>query len=137
MKRAILILTFVVIIFAGCSGELKYTRPSFQRNVTNTIVVQKSKEEVWRNIVPAIGKQFFVINNLDKESGIINISYSGDPQKYVDCGYIYSYVKKRKRRKDISFPCSKGLSAIRGNEQKWTIFSREEDELGWADEYNN
>jgi hypothetical protein len=29
---------------------------------------------------------FFVISNLDKASGLINISYSGDPARFVDCG---------------------------------------------------
>ena len=61
-------------------------------NVSNTITVNKSKEEVWKELIPQIGKNFFVINNLDKESGIINISYSGDPERYIDCGEIYSYL---------------------------------------------
>jgi len=29
-----------------------------------------------------------VINNLDKASGLINVSYSGDPARYIDCGRI-------------------------------------------------
>jgi hypothetical protein len=34
-----------------------------------------------------MAKSFFVINNIDKDSRIINLSYSSDkPQEYVDCG---------------------------------------------------
>ena len=34
-----------------------------------------------------MAKSFFVINNIDKESRIINLSYSSNrPQDYVDCG---------------------------------------------------
>ena len=54
----------------------------------------------------SLGKNFFVINNLDKESGFINISYSGDPEKYVDCGYIESYVKNARGERTYYFPAA-------------------------------
>ena len=30
--------------------------------------------------------QFFVSNNLAKSTGLVNLSYSGVPEKYLDCG---------------------------------------------------
>lgn len=57
--------------------------------------------------MPELGKQFFVINNLDKSSGLINISYSGDPEKYIDCGNITSFVKNARGERTYNFPGAK------------------------------
>jgi len=102
------ILIFLVIMpMAGCSSKFKYTPPTTQPVLNNSIVVNKSKDEVWKEIVPALGGAFFVINNLDKESGLINISYRGAPEKYVDCGHIHSYVKNLAGERTYDFPASK------------------------------
>ena len=62
-------------------------------------------------MIPALGKQFFIINNLDKESGLINISYSGDPETYVDCGRIKSYVKNARGERTYDFPSARAYQA--------------------------
>jgi len=100
---AVLIFFFIVV---GCAGRLEYRPPNGNAPQQNSVEIDKSKDEVWKIIVPALGKNFFVINNLDKESGIINISYSGDPEKYVDCGYIESYVKNARGERTYYFPAS-------------------------------
>jgi hypothetical protein len=100
---AVLILTIVV----GCAGKFEYTRPPALPTLNNSVVINKGKDELWKTIIPMLGKQFFVINNLDKDSGIINISYSGDPEKYVDCGWINSYVKNARGERTYRFPASK------------------------------
>jgi hypothetical protein len=51
-------------------------------------VVNKPKDVVWDESVAKLGQRFFVINNLEKSSGLINLSYSGDPERYVDCGKV-------------------------------------------------
>jgi hypothetical protein len=43
---------------------------------------------VWKSAVPALERQVFVINNIDQESGLIDLSYSGNPEQYVDCGQV-------------------------------------------------
>ncbi|WP_157199347.1 hypothetical protein [Methylomonas koyamae] len=58
---------------------------------------------------PRTWEKFFVINNLDKSSGLINISYSGDPEQYVDCGTISSYVKNARGERTYNFPASSSL----------------------------
>jgi hypothetical protein len=42
--------------------------------------------------------------NLDKSSGLINISYSGEPEKYIDCGRVISYVKNARGERTYDFP---------------------------------
>lgn len=79
-----------VFALTGCASSMKVTAPDTNRRIENTIKVAGNKDEVWSRLVPRLSKQFFVINNIDKESGLINVSYSGDPSQYVDCGYAVS-----------------------------------------------
>ena len=92
-------------LLAGCAveGRLDY-RPPAPVSLSNTATVERSKDAVWKQLIPALGKEFFVINNLDKESGIVNVSYSGDPERYVDCGLLTSYVKNAKGERTYKFP---------------------------------
>lgn len=97
-----------VVFVSGCAGKLDYVRPNISdAPSTNYKVIDKPREAVWNASVPELGKQFFVINNLDKSSGLINISYSGDPEKYIDCGRITSYVKNLAGERTYDFPGAK------------------------------
>lgn len=95
-----------VATLTGCAGKVEYVRPSTPTSTNNSKIVNKPKDEVWNTAVPALGKQFFVINNLDKSSGLINVSYSGDPEKYVDCGSISSYLKNARGERTYAFPAA-------------------------------
>lgn len=103
MKKLVFTSLLLSYLVVGCAGHLEYRPPSSITPQKNSVEINKSKNDVWRIIVPALGKNFFVINNLDKESGIINISYSGDPEKYVDCGYIESYVMNARGKRTYNF----------------------------------
>lgn len=87
-------------LITGCAGKLDYTPPSTQYKYNNEIILQSSFDESWKKSIPILGKNFFVINNIDKDSGIINISYSGSPEKYIDCGVIKSYVKNARGERE-------------------------------------
>jgi hypothetical protein len=81
-------------LLLGCiAGRLDYTRPKNPQESQNFKIINKPREVVWNTTIPALSKQFFAINNLDKSSGLINVSYSGDPERYIDCGRISSYVR--------------------------------------------
>lgn len=108
MKK-IIILFILSALLSSCAGKIEYTRPSGKPVLNNSRVFNMETDELWRKLVPELGKQFFVINNLDKSSGIINISYGGDPQKYIDCGYINSYVKNARGERNYYFPASKAF----------------------------
>lgn len=97
-----------VAFVSGCAGTLDYVRPNTSPAPSaNYKIIDKPRDAVWNASVPELGKQFFVINNLDKSSGLINISYSGDPEKYIDCGHITSFVKNMKGERTFDFPGSK------------------------------
>jgi len=57
---------------------------------SNSVLIREPFEKVWSRAIPQISKSFFVINNIDKSSGFLSVGYTGDPEKYVDCGTIHS-----------------------------------------------
>src|SRR5262245_7244989 len=98
----------VAIFVSGCAGKVEYIRPSpLSSTPMNYKIIDKSKEATWNGSVPELGKRFFVINNLDKSSGLINVSYSGDPEKHVDCGRIKSYVMNARGERTYDFAGAK------------------------------
>jgi hypothetical protein len=96
-----------LLALTGCAGKFTYVRPTASAQANGNVkVIDKPRDVVWAAAVPELGKQFFVINNLDKSSGLINVSYSGDPRKYVDCGQMTSYVKNARGERTYSFPAA-------------------------------
>jgi hypothetical protein len=99
MKKEILSLSLVTLCFllTGClaSGSGNYRPPAEafkDQGFQNSITIDKPFDEVWAKGISNIGKSFFVINTIEKDSGIINISYSGKPEDYIECGTITSEV---------------------------------------------
>ena len=90
----------------GCAGKIDYVRPDRPATVANTKVIELHRDQVWNAAVPELGKRFFVINNLDKSSGLVNVSYSGDPEQYINCGVISSYVSNARGERTHRFPAA-------------------------------
>lgn len=103
-----LLIVIAAATLAGCAGKVDYIRPSTTAaQGQNVKIIEKPRDAVWAASVPALSKQFFVINNLDKSSGLINLSYSGDPEKYIDCGRITSFVKNAQGERTYDFAGAK------------------------------
>jgi len=101
MKRVLLILLVAV---AGCAGQIEITKPDTIR-VENSKVVNKPREMAWDAAILALRKNFFVIDSLDRSSGLVNLSYTGgDPEKYLDCGQVSSRVKDADVVRTYRFP---------------------------------
>jgi hypothetical protein len=101
MKKATFL--FVPLLAACASGNVSIMPPHVTPS-TNSKVINKPREAVWNAAVPNLGKRFFVINNLDKSSGLINISYTGDPERFIDCGNFHSTVTNARGTRNYSFP---------------------------------
>jgi hypothetical protein len=94
-----------IAFISGCAGKFSEVRLNTATSPSaNYRVIDKPREVVWDASVPELGKQFFVVNNLDKSSGLIGISYSGNPEKFIDCGNITSYVKNTQGERTYDFP---------------------------------
>lgn len=121
MKKVVL--TVILSLFiAACAGKTTYIPPTQTYKANNSVTINKPIAEVWKQIVPGLGSSFFVINNLDKQSGFINISYSGDPEKYVDCGIIDSYVKNARGKRTYRFPASSAYKEYETFENGQNLF---------------
>jgi len=101
-------------VLAGCAGKVDYLRPTaFVAPGANVKVINRPRDAVWAASVPEISKQYYVINNMDRSSGLMNLSYSGDPERFIDCGQIISYVKNARGERTYNF---KGEKAAVGYE---------------------
>ena len=99
------IITLFGLGLTGCFGTLTYTPPlPAPAAASRSLVIQSPRADVWRTMVPALGKSFFVVNNIDQSSGFINVSYAGDPERYVDCGRIVSEVTDAAGLRHYEFP---------------------------------
>lgn len=98
---------FTVLLALGlltaCVGRFDYVRPVSVAPATLSQVVSKSREDVWRTILVSPLQDRFAINGLDRDAGVITLTYSGDPERYVDCGYITSYVKNVRGERTYRF----------------------------------
>ena len=88
--RAFICMICYVVVISGCATQgvnsMKYTEPEMVK-INNEITVDKPYSVVWDSLVKQISKSFYMINNIDKESRIINISFTvNNPENYVDCG---------------------------------------------------
>ena len=96
------------VVTTGClSGSLQYNPPVTAIAPIVPVTIEKPRADVWKSIVPKIGQSFFVINNLDQSSGLVNVSYSGDPEAFVDCGHIVSVVTNARGTRTYDFAAAK------------------------------
>lgn len=105
MIRVCLIYLVLVSVSACVRTQIDYDPPT-ARSIVNTKTINKSREAVWNEAIPALGREFFTINNLDKSSGLINISYSGDPSAYIDCGQVIVKTTRGSELDTKAFPAA-------------------------------
>jgi len=124
MKNVVVTVALVLVcLISGCvTGKVYFAKPTEQGAIQNSVVINKGKDHVWKEMVPALGREFFVINNLDKESGLINLSYTGDPEKYIDCGRIISTVQNARGERTYNFQGSKAYQEYEVNHQGQLFF---------------
>lgn len=121
MRR--LLIVSLSLYVAACAGKVDYIRPATQVTpLSNVKTVNRNRDAVWNKSVPELGKQFFVINNIDKSSGLMNISYTGDPERYIDCGRITSYVKNFQGERNYNFAAAKAQQTYEIMDQNSVLF---------------
>src|SRR5579864_3356990 len=83
---------------ASCApvGTQTYSiTPAPQVKVENDQTVPSTSDATWDRLVRQLSRGFYVINNIDKASRLINFSFSSDaPQDYVDCGSTHRTFDK-------------------------------------------
>jgi len=91
LKTKLTIIALYAVMITGCAtpgtSTFNYAPPQNSTKIQNEVIVSKPFEVVWDSLVRELAKSFYVINNIDKQSRIINVSFSTDtPEAYVDRG---------------------------------------------------
>jgi hypothetical protein len=95
-------IAIAIPLVAGCAtqGVNTYTyTPATSHIIKNEKTVPRPHAAVWDELVRELSKSFYVINNIERESRIINVSFnSNSPSDYVDCGRtVRTYTESDKR----------------------------------------
>ena len=92
------VVIFFAITVSGCVSPGKSTFRMIEANeniVKNEQYFNQNPSLIWDKLVKELSKSFFMINNINKESRIINVSFSSNNAcNYVNCGHFHVNVKK-------------------------------------------
>ena len=86
----------VIALLLSCAAEKeklkenvgKYVPPNIDdSNFKNSIVTEKNFDETWTSLIDFVSDSFFKIENLEKDSGLLTLSFgSNDAANFIDCG---------------------------------------------------
>lgn len=99
---------------AGCaaSSTTSNVRPE-ALDIPNEATIDRPFDEAWDGMIANLAKSFFVINNVDKTSRIINVSFSADePGDLIDCGTSTRTFKRGSFSKTYTYATAHGADFI-------------------------
>lgn len=86
------ILTIIALLFAtpmlsGCVSAA-YAPPTAKYKPQKIFYINKKFDEAYKELVSVLASTFFSIDNFEKDSGLITLSFvaAGDISEYIDCG---------------------------------------------------
>jgi hypothetical protein len=87
--------TLLLAGFAGCAApkppELDYLPPSGQPAAERSAFVRQQPWLVLGTILDHLQQEGVQVSIVDEPGGKLVVFYNGDPQPYVDCGWIVTY----------------------------------------------
>jgi len=94
MRRIVLALLLAAI--AGCATpevptEIRYLPPEGTSPPPAEIRIQQPEPLVWDQLLGGLEASPFALERVDRDAGLIVARYSGDPEPYVDCGWIMAF----------------------------------------------
>jgi hypothetical protein len=87
----------IALGLVGCAtaperpAEIGYLAPTGLPPGARSAVVQQPPSLVLGNLVDRLQQDSFAVTHLDEQRGLVVVNYSGDPEPYVDCGWIVAY----------------------------------------------
>ena len=114
--KFIFILLIMTIFMNGCVKNgitnRDYIKPDIKQ-INNSTIIEKPFDKAWDNLVEQLSKSFFTINNIDKQSRIINISfYSNNPNDYISCGRFDINTSRGKESRHYNYDLSENKTII-------------------------
>jgi len=86
----------MTILLSSCAVEKKkltenvgkYVPPNIDdTSFKNSIITKKKFDETWNSVINFVNDSFFKIENLDKDSGLLTLSFgSKETENFIDCG---------------------------------------------------
>ena len=86
----------MTILLSSCAVEVekirenvgKYFPPNIDdTNFKNSIITNKNFDETWNSVSDFVSDSFFKIENSEKDSGLLTLSFgSREPENFIDCG---------------------------------------------------
>ncbi|MBS6036494.1 MULTISPECIES: hypothetical protein [Pseudomonas] len=102
--RKILSLVAIAASISGCATSSVDYRPPTGKAVANTKEVSAPFDQAWDALVRQLSSDFFVINNIDKNSRLINLSFSTQkPSDFVDCGTTNRAFENGRGKRNYSY----------------------------------
>lgn len=101
----LLVLAVVVAVGTGCAGKVttEFVRPE-EHPIMESKVYNYPYEKVWKAVVQSIGSSYFVLENIEKDSGILSLSFAAqNPGDFVDCGVVKEHGTVVMRAYDNTF----------------------------------
>jgi hypothetical protein len=96
-----------MVFVGGCATPATNTydyRASELVRVENEVTIQREFETVWSDLVRQLAKGFYVVNNIEKESRLINVSFtSSTPEDYLNCGVMKRTFQRGKETETIEY----------------------------------
>lgn len=89
----------------GCAATTteNYLPPT-EHAVENSIEIKEPFDTVWDRLIRNLSEDFFVINNVEKASRIINVSFSSQqPEQYIDCGTSMRSFNNIRGKQDYNY----------------------------------
>jgi hypothetical protein len=95
MRTRAAVASLFLAVLAGCAApdrpELDYVPPSGEPVATRSAFVRQQPWLVWGNIVDHLQQEGARLVELDEPAGDLVVAYGGDPEPYVDCGWIVTH----------------------------------------------
>ena len=86
----------ITIFLSSCAVEKKtltenvgkYVPPNIKdTNFKNSVITNKNFDETWTSVIDFVNDSFFKIENLEKGSGLLTLSFgSKEAENFIDCG---------------------------------------------------
>jgi hypothetical protein len=115
--RPILVIALALHLVGCATSTANYTPPNVP-TVKNSKTVAKPFDSVWDALVKELSSDFFVINNIDKNSRLINISFTSQkPSDFVDCGISTRTFKNARGEQTYNYQTADSATFTTTNQQ--------------------
>jgi len=130
-------------ILSGCAakGFNTYNYHGGQggfNEVMNRAVVSGNFNSMWDKLVRQLTESFFVVNNISKDSRLINVSFSSNsPEDYVDCGTTTRTYKRGDEEKNYAYPVASSSSYKYAYDSEYPNFAASVGDIYGSFAYNS